>query len=159
MTRRVLVTGPRDYADREFVWSTLDALHAEEPIGCMIHGDAAGADRHARDWARFNGIEDKAFPADWDRIDGLHRQDLHIKVNRRGKPYNALAGFARNSDMLQKGCPTHVIGFPCPKSWRGTPGTSDMLGKARFAKTRGVELDVLVYHHPSSPMMKDLPCP
>ncbi len=148
--RRVLITGPRDYADPDFIWSTLDALHAEDPVACLIQGEAAGADAAGKAWAEARGIATEDYPANWNKIDGLHREDLFIGVNRRGKPYNKLAGFARNSQMLRQGCPTHVVGFPDPKKWGGTPGTGNMLGKARRAKANGASVEVLVYHHPTS---------
>ena len=147
MTRRVLVTGPRDYADRAFVWSKLDALHAEEPIGCIIQGEATGADAHAKAWALHNGVPTADYPAKWSQTNGIHCRDLHIKIDRRGRRYNALAGFARNTEMLRDGCPTHVVGFPDPR--RCTPGTCDMLGKAHSAAAKGQALEVLVYRHPT----------
>ena len=148
--RRVLVTGPRDYEDRAFIWSTLDELHAEEPVACLIQGEATGADAHAKAWAVERDVPTEDYPADWTTIDGLGRNDLHIKINRCGKPYNALAGFARNTEMLRRGCPTHVVAFPDPAKYAGTPGTSDMLAKARRAAFAGAALDVLVFKHPIS---------
>ncbi len=48
---RLLVTGGRDFADRDLLYATLDRLHAEHNIIVVIHGDAKGADRLAGEWA------------------------------------------------------------------------------------------------------------
>jgi len=150
---RILVFGPRDYADRDFVWTTLSAIHAESPIACVVHGDATGVDGHARDWAIFHGIEHDPYPADWERIDG---PNVRIGVGRNKKPYNILAGFNRNGEMLRLGCPTRAASFPDPTKWKGTPGTNDMMSKVRSAVRMGASIDpVETYHHPKGFMFKE----
>ena len=64
---RVLITGGRNFDDRDLMWSSLDRLHAEHHFTLLIHGDAKGADRLAGAWAEERGIEVLACPADWKR--------------------------------------------------------------------------------------------
>lgn len=40
---RLLVTGGRNFADRDLLYATLDRLHAEHHFMLVIHGDARGA--------------------------------------------------------------------------------------------------------------------
>ena len=49
--RRILITGSRDFANRELLFLTLDRLHEEHGFTLLIHGDAQGADRLAGEWA------------------------------------------------------------------------------------------------------------
>src|SRR5437879_5207871 len=42
---RMLVTGGRDFSDREFLFDALDRLHAAHGFTVLIHGDENGADR------------------------------------------------------------------------------------------------------------------
>lgn len=153
MTRRVLVTGPRNYTDREFVFAKLDEMHAEEPIVRVIHGHCqSGVDSFADEWGTSRGVPVDRYPADWDKISGLPRGELQIALNRYKKPYNKLAGFNRNSEMLRRSCPTHVVGFPYADPNMRSSGTGDMLGRARTAARNGAEIEVVVHHHPKSPL-------
>jgi hypothetical protein len=61
---RLLVTGGRNFTDRDFLFATLDRLHAEHGFTLLIHGDARGADRLAGEWAKERGVEVSACPAD-----------------------------------------------------------------------------------------------
>lgn len=110
-TFRIVVTGSRDWADRERV---IDAL-----VRCMsaagdhrftiVHGDARGADSIAREWAEERQIPQEAWPADWD---GEGRS----------------AGPMRNRRMLDKGA-DFVLAFP--RGGRSTsPGTHDCIDAA-----------------------------
>lgn len=64
MTRRILVTGSRDWNWHEGIW---DALLAHgEPGDTLVQGGAAGADAiAARYWQNFGPVE--THRADWDR--------------------------------------------------------------------------------------------
>lgn len=106
MQRRVLVCGGRDYTNREKAFSVLDAAHAADPIGEVIHGAAAGADHVAGEWASARTIPARPFPADW------------IKHGRA-------AGPSRNLQMLTDGMPDLVIAFP------GGRGTANMIKQAK----------------------------
>jgi hypothetical protein len=109
---RVLVTGGRDFADREWLFAVLDAIHAERGIACIVEGGASGADRLAKEWTWERGIALKEYPADW-------------------KEHGRAAGPIRNRKMLREGLPDLVVAFP------GGRGTADMI---RAAKAAGVEV-------------------
>jgi hypothetical protein len=108
MEQCVLVCGGRNYDDREQLFRILDVAHKANPIVCLVHGAARGADTLAGYWALNHGVRCKAYPADWD-------QD--------GKA----AGPIRNRRMLEEGKPHMVIAFP------GGKGTSDMIQQAESA--------------------------
>lgn len=108
MEQRVLVCGGRDYEDREQLFRVLDAAHLANPIVCLIHGAARGADTLAGDWALERDVLCNAYPADWDR-DGR------------------AAGPIRNKKMLVEGKPHMVVAFP------GGRGTANMIQQAEAA--------------------------
>ncbi len=87
---RVIVTGGRDYGELDFeavlkhrptetirvrrqiqaLFEVLDFVHAKRGITCIIEGRCpTGADKHAREWARRNGVATQGYPARWD-VDG-----------------------------------------------------------------------------------------
>lgn len=103
---RVLVCGGRTYTDRLAVFNSLDRLDKKTPVTCVIHGAARGADTLARDWARYRGIPDLPFPAEW-------------------KKYGKSAGAIRNEQMIREGTPDGVVAFP------GSEGTADMKTRSR----------------------------
>lgn len=100
----ILVTGGRDFHDRDLLEQVLDVL---EPY-CVIHGGAPGADTLANEWAGKNGAAVEEYPAEW---------EVHGKV----------AGPIRNQVMLDKSQPDLVVAFP------GGNGTEDMVRRARRA--------------------------
>lgn len=117
---RLLVCGGRAYRDRARVFATLSILHLENPITCIIHGNAGqlelvgdmrmltGADRLAGEWADLHKILVEVYKADWQK-------------------YGKIAGHIRNESMLRFGRPDKVLGFP------GHSGTWDMLTRAHNA--------------------------
>lgn len=105
---RVLVCGGRDYEDRAKVFKTLDDLHRDTKIKCVIVGGAPGADRLGYEWAQKYRIPIRVFPADW---------------NGHGKA----AGPIRNQEMLDQGKPDLVVAFP------GGRGTNNMTVLAKAA--------------------------
>lgn len=111
---RILVTGGRDYADRERLTRTLDDLARTRAIAVIIHGNAPGADSLAAEWARLSHVPVEAYPADW----------------RKGRG----AGPERNAKMLREGRPDLVVAFP------GGRGTADMVRRARAAGVRVMEV-------------------
>lgn len=117
---RIAVTGGRTYSDRKRVEETLNQIHAATPLDVLIHGAASGVDTLARDWAIKNGVPHDPYPAAWDDIDAL---PCRIRFRNR-KPYNALAGFTRNTRMILQGVPHLVVCFS------GGTGTQHMRGQA-----------------------------
>lgn len=111
MISRLLVTGGRDYSDRETVARVLAPIFAENPGCILIHGDARGADRLCKEYAESRNATIIAYPADWTRF---------------GKS----AGPRRNSEMLKEN-PDLCIAFP------GGDGTMDMVKKCQSA---GIEV-------------------
>ena len=106
-TRRILVTGSREWLDRRGVWR---ALH-EQAIGTdgvtVVHGDCpTGADRYAREWCAETQLEglpvtEERHPADWDK-------------------HGRAAGPIRNNEMVALGADI-VLAFPLGES-RGPRG-------------------------------------
>lgn len=102
---KVIVTGGRNYSDRESMFSFMDEVHSRcGGITLLIEGGASGADFLARQWAVLRRISLKSFPADW-------------------KTHGKAAGPIRNSEML-KLMPDFVVEFP------GGRGTADMVRKS-----------------------------
>lgn len=107
---RVLVTGGRDFSDRNFLFKAMDFVHAKRQISTVIEGGAAGADSMSRSWAKSRDIETATYEADWEL-------------------YRGRAGLVRNCKMLRDGRPRLVIAFA------GGRGTAHMV---RIAKEAGV---------------------
>lgn len=97
----VLITGGRDFSDRDNLFSVLDKLHEEYSFTLLIHGDAPGADRLSGEWAEKVGIDILATPAEWQK-------------------YGRAAGMIRNRSMLELK-PDLVVAFP------GGRGTAHMV--------------------------------
>ncbi len=131
----VIVTGGRDYPDRESVHHALDLVHALTPIEAVLHGacgatwprvvaaDLTGADRWAHEWATERGVVVHAHPANWER-------------------YGRGAGPRRNGDMIGRAgqlCrwqEDRALVLACP----GGPGTADCV---RQAKRSGLTVKTL----------------
>lgn len=101
---KVLVTGSRDWNDREAITRGIRLM---QPT-LVIHGDAQGADWIADAVAASDGIARAKFPANW---------------NGEGKA----AGPKRNRMMFDITKPDVVLAFPLPQS----VGTLDMMAYAR----------------------------
>ena len=113
---RLLVTGGRDYEDRELVFALLDALHAAKTISAIIEGGATGADRFAGEWA------------------DLHPEVEHLTLQARWDGLGPDAGSVRNTGLLELFQPTVGLSFP------GGSGTRDMVAKLRGADIPTVEI-------------------
>lgn len=89
---RVLVTGSRDWDDREAVRDALDAVLAEHPAVVVVHGACpTGADEQAVAWVldRWTwtdgcDVRHNPHPADW-------------------AAHGRAAGFRRNAEMVRSG--------------------------------------------------------
>ena len=65
---RILVTGSRDWADKDAIWSELAALAQADPFATLVHGACpTGADAIADDWWTGFGGDPERHPADWSR--------------------------------------------------------------------------------------------
>lgn len=99
----VLVTGGRNYDERDVVFWALDT---QQPT-VVIHGCASGADSLAAEWCKLHpNVAELKFPADWNK-------------------YGKAAGPIRNKQMLDVGQPDVVLAFP------GGAGTANMMRQAR----------------------------
>lgn len=111
----VIVTGGRDYADRERVYKILDAVREfYGQIDWLKHGGATGADTLADEWAAARGVNAVRFPADWET-------------------HGRAAGPIRNQDMVDDGAIV-VVAFP------GGRGTADLMKRARRAGITVMEI-------------------
>ena len=106
--KTILVTGGRNYYDKEVIHATLKELDRQHGITTLIHGGASGADTIAGAWAKEQGITVWVYPADWAK-------------------YGKAAGPMRNRDMLTRGKPDLVVAF------EGGRGTANMIKQAREA--------------------------
>lgn len=113
---KIIVTGGRLFTNREFAWRCLDDL--DYPVTCLVHGDARGADRLARDWAIARGIEHVAHPAPWHE-------------------YGPAAGPIRNAEMLR----SHLADLSAVVVFPGGTGTADMVRRAARAGVRLIRFD------------------
>ena len=124
MTLRVLVTGGRDFKDRQKVFDVLDEVFGvcEAELlgvaGCIIHGGATGADLWADEWAIVNWKPIHSFPV----------------TQQEWKTIGLKAGPLRNQRMLDEGKPDLVVSFP------GGSGTADMVRRAKKAGIRVMEI-------------------
>lgn len=118
---KVAVIGSRTFNDYAMLKDYLDRLNAMQHISKIISGGAAGADKLAERWADENGVGKLIFEAIWD---DLSHPDALVKVNSRGKPYDARAGFRRNKEIIENA--DVVLAF-----WNGSSrGTKDGIDHA-----------------------------
>lgn len=122
---RVLVTGGRDYADRQRVFDVLGYYHSQQPFSVLIHGCADGADTLAQFWAASVPLPVERYPAAWD---DLTTPPVVLRYRRDGTPYNAAAGGIRNGRMLREGKPDVCVAFS------GGRGTGDMCQRCHAAR-------------------------
>ncbi len=102
---KVIVCGGREFSQEEFLFYSLDRLHAEYCFDLLIHGGAKGADALAHRWALSRGVQPAACEANWNR-------------------FGSQAGPMRNANMLGLR-PDLVVAFP------GGRGTAHMVAIAR----------------------------
>jgi hypothetical protein len=113
---RVIVTGSRDWSDRDAVQAALLDVALEHSSFTLIHGGCpTGADRFADRWARAAEIPVEVFEADWEK-------------------YGKRAGPIRNAEMVQAGADL-VLAFPLP----GGKGTQHTI---RIAREAGIPVQV-----------------
>jgi hypothetical protein len=98
--RVVIVTGSRNWTDRDSLWAALDAA---KPT-LLVHGGARGADYEAWEWAITRKVRHEVHCADWDR-------------------WGKSAGMRRNREMAIRYPQALVIACPLP----GGKGTQAMM--------------------------------
>lgn len=107
---RLLVTGGRQFAGKNFTFRALDLLHAELHLGMIIEGGAMDAYSLSNEWAHRNDVPMQTCP-------------LPASSKLQGKR----AGHERNAQMLQRYKPQAVLVFP------GGRGTLNMESLAAAA--------------------------
>ena len=107
VVKRILITGGRDYADREKMREVLSGLVNTNPDVTIIHGGARGADRLAGEVADDLRVPVEVHAADWRR-------------------WGRSAGFRRNQEMIEADVDL-VVAFP------GGRGTADCVWRAKYA--------------------------
>lgn len=135
MQNYLLVFGGRDFLDKTFMKTKLLEFMEEHDLTkdntVVIEGGASGADTLANELAKELEIPFDTMKADWNDMS----EPCTVKYNRYGA-YNALAGFKRNSQMVELA--THALGFWDTKS----PGTKDSIKKIN---SKGIPLVVVEY--------------
>lgn len=109
---RILVTGGREFDDKELLFTTLDRLHQEREVTLVIHGAAKGADSLADEWCKTRGVETFPCLADVGRY-------------RRG-------AWREQSKQMLAQKPDLVVAFP------GGKGTANMIELAQKASVEVV---------------------
>lgn len=114
---KVGVIGSRQFDNYNLMCETLKKFD----ITTIVSGRGGSADKMAEQYAKDNNIETLIFPADWKDMS----EPCIKKINKFGKPYNSLAGFKRNTLIVQN-C-DFVIAF-----WDGvSSGSKDSINKAK----------------------------
>lgn len=128
--RRILITGSRDWTDRDIVFRALDASVAGIAFPTIVQGGATGADGIAAEYAvKHDRCVNEEHPAMWDKPCGTgcyHRPRL-----KNGKPYCPVAGIWRNQQMVNLGADV-CLAFPLGES----RGTRDCMRRAERAGIR-----------------------
>lgn len=127
---RIIVCGGRDFTDANFVYNTLDQIHAKTPITELAHGAAKGADSLAGHWAKRNKIPCQEFPANWNEVVEVYNGGMYGKK----QPVGRAAGPIRNKRMLEEFMPDKVIAFP------GGSGTNNMKEISHYAGVEVIEI-------------------
>lgn len=99
MTYKLIVAGSRSIKAYRDVWQGINDSkfwHLHRGGLEIVSGMAPGVDLLGVEFARRNGLKWWEMPAAWD---DLTAPGAKIGYNHRGKPYNKLAGFARNIAM------------------------------------------------------------
>jgi len=119
---KVAIIGSRNFNNYDLLKYKLLPFKAN--ITEIVSGGALGADKLGETFAKEFNIPTKIFPANWEDFS----EPCKIKVNDKGKQYNALAGFNRNTQIIQSA--DFIVIF-----WDGkSPGTRDSMKKAHQLK-------------------------
>lgn len=119
---KILVTGSRTFRNRYAIAGHIEhhatAAFALGDTVLVIHGDAAGADRMARDVVRYHradgwAIDEYGLPAWWHTCVPECPPPPHRKRRRDGTEYCPTAGHRRNGEMVALG-PDLCLAFVMP---------------------------------------------
>lgn len=117
------IIGSRNFLDYKFLCEKLDSLNFK--INKIISGGAPGADSLAKRYADDKYITSIIYKAAWY---DLNQTPVKIKLDKNGKQYNVLAGFNRNTKIVENS--DFIIAFSVDFS----SGTEDTIMKARKSK-------------------------
>lgn len=127
---KIAIIGDRTITDPKILE---DAIKASGfTITEVVSGGAKGADTLAENWAKKNKIPIKVFKPNWDDLtaEGAIVKERVNPFNKKMEKYNANAGFARNSDIIN-----YADGVIALQTNGDTNGTQDSVKKA---KTRNI---------------------
>lgn len=120
---RILVTGSRAWAEPSVVTAALHSYWVgggSPKDAVLVHGNAPGADRIARNYWRSLRLHDEPYLADWSNL-------------------GSAAGPVRNQAMVDSGADV-CIGFPIPNPDGKRSGTVDCMDRAHRAGIQVVNL-------------------
>lgn len=121
---KVAIIGSRDFKSYKQLEQAINESGFK--ITEVISGGANGTDSLAELWALNHKVKCTVYEAEWDNI---KKQPCSIKTRKdfKGKTvkYNALAGFNRNTQIIDRAEAVIAIQF-IP-----TPGTQDSIAKAK----------------------------
>lgn len=117
--KKIIVAGPRDYYDKEYIYQILDKylnqlyISKTEDVE-IVEGGARGVDSIAKDYAKEYKLQHKQFPADWDRNG---RSAGPIRNQRMAEYADVLIAFYNGSrgtsnmikQAMEYGLTVHVI--------------------------------------------------
>lgn len=126
---RILITGSRDWEDRNLLNDTLNEYAGASDI-VVVHGACpTGADKMADEWVAYQGVRVERHPAWWISPDG----------------YDPRAGFRRNAAMVRLGADVCLAFInrctkpdctPQPHGSHGATHTADLAEKAGIPTRR-----------------------
>lgn len=100
---RVMIAGSRSFKDYLYAEKMIKEELVKRGISkynhdiIIISGGADGADKMGEIFAGLNCLKKEVYKAEWDNLEA---EPCKIKYNSYGKPYNCLAGFNRNTTMI-----------------------------------------------------------
>lgn len=116
---KVAIVGSRDITDYSIVKEAIQKSGFK--ITEVVSGGAKGVDTLAEDYANDNELECTVFKPDWNNI---NRPGAKVKTNAYGKPYDCLAGFIRNQQIVDY-CDAMIA------IDNGSNGTNDSISKMK----------------------------
>ena len=101
---KVIVCGGRDNYDYLYIHQKLNEIHVEQNITVLVHGSATGVDKICDQWASYQGIDVKPYPADWQKLGksaGPFRNRQMAHENKDAKCLVIFDGDRGTKDMVQ----------------------------------------------------------